>query len=358
MLVYLVEECGASLRHLSNHGFTIMHQAAIYGHLDIVRYAAKKAPELTDMPGSDNVTPIMYASMQGMTPVVRHLARLGCSLSRKDKNGFTALGTARHFNHHDTARLLSDINSAGGWPQYMAGVLKTTGHKSLLHAAHYGDMAAVRALVETGADADEVEGEHDRTPVFGAAAGGHLAVLVYLVEECGASLRHVDNGGATIMHFAAYNGHLDIVRYVAKQAPELIDMPANDNCTPIMEASFTGKTTTVRHLARLGCSLSLRDDNGFTALDYARKYGQHETARLLSDIASAGSWRPYAIAYRMSYVRIRHEVHKIGTVLPEDHDDRELLHFLFGKSERGASSSSLRVLPRWLFRKVVGFLEG
>jgi hypothetical protein len=60
--------------------------------------------------------------------------------------------------------------------------------------------------------------------------------------------------------------------------------------------------------------------------------GHHDTARLLSDIASAGGWRPYAAACRMAYVRIRHEVSKSYAVLEEGHDDRALLHFLFGRN--------------------------
>ena len=49
--------------------------------------------------------------------------------------------------------------------------------------------------------------------------------------------------------------------------------------------------------------------------------GHHDTASLLSDIASAGGWRPYAAARRMAYVRIRHEVSKTYAVLDEGHED-------------------------------------
>ena len=89
----------------------------------------------------------------------------------------------------------------------------------------------------------------------------------------------------------------------------------------------------VCHLARLGCSLSRKStSSGRTALDWARDRGHPDTARLLSDIDSAGGWRPYAAACRMAYVRIRHEVSKTYAVLDEGHDDRALLHFLFGRN--------------------------
>ena len=137
---------------------------------------------------------------------------------------------------------------------------------------------------------------------------------------------------ALVMHQAAQWGHLDIVRYVAKKAPELIDMPANGDYTPIMMASGEGMTSVVRHLARLGCSLSRKSALGNTALDIARREGQHDTARLLLQIDLAGGWRPYAAACRMAYVRIRHEVSKTYAVLDEGHDDRELLHLVFGRN--------------------------
>jgi len=205
-------------------------------------------------------------------------------------------------------------------------------------------MAVVLALVEAGADVEK-RGEGG-VPVVGAVKGGQLAILVYLVEECGASLRHVDNYIGTILHQAAHFGHLDIVRYVAKRAPELIDAPNNywASWTPLMTASHRGYIEVVRLLAELGCSLSLKCKSGKTALDLARHADHHDTADLLCDILTTR---------RMAYVLIRHEVHETGTVLPEDHKERELLHFLFGKSERG---SAMLMLPRWLFGKVVGFL--
>ena len=126
-------------------------------------------------------------------------------------------------------------------PMKRADILKKAGCKSLHDAAVANDMATVRALAEAGADVEEVEEEHTcTTPIFGAARGGQLAVLVYLVEECSASLRHVDSEGGTVMHRAAYNGQLNIVRYVAKKAPELTDMPDENNGTPIMWASDKG----------------------------------------------------------------------------------------------------------------------
>ena len=70
-----------------------------------------------------------------------------------------------------------------------AAILKKAGRESLMYAALEGDMAAMRALMEAGADAEEADKEQDCTPVMGAACGGWMEVFVYLVETCSANLR-------------------------------------------------------------------------------------------------------------------------------------------------------------------------
>jgi len=213
-----------------------------------------------------------------------------------------------------------------------ADILEKAGHPSLYWAAHRGDMAAVRALMEAGADVEEIDETFSRTATMVAAQEGRMEILLYLAEECGANLRHVDSEGAVALHLAAHKGHLDMVRYLSEKAPDLIDLQSNRNISPLMDACTAGKVHVVRYLLRLGCSLSQENCDGYNALDISRVGGHHDTARLLFNIESAGGWRLYAVACRMAYVRIRHEVSKTYAVLEEGHDDRALLHFVFGRN--------------------------
>ena len=137
----------------------------------------------------------------------------------------------------------------------------------------------------------------------------------------------------------------------------LVAAGADANEGDIIAPSANGQTEVVRQLARLGCSLYRRNMFGWAARDLARQEGHDDTARLLDDLYWAGGWRPYAAARRMPYVCIRHEVSKTYKVLAEDHDDRALLHFVFGKSQRDSPSEHMLMLPRWLFRNVIGYLE-
>jgi len=92
-------------------------------------------------------------------------------------------------------------------------------------------------------------------------------------------------------------------------------------------------------------------------VDGARISNNHDTVKLLSDIIMAGGWRPYAAACRMAYVRIRHEVSKTYAVLDEGHDDRALLHFVFGRNDVFDEAYPGYVLPDEVFEIVCKYLE-
>jgi len=64
--------------------------------------------------------PAMMAAIEGRADVMEHLARLGADLSLANFSGDTVLDHAVQQGHSGTVRLLEDIASAGGWPQYMA----------------------------------------------------------------------------------------------------------------------------------------------------------------------------------------------------------------------------------------------
>ena len=82
---------------------------------------------------------------------------------------------------------------------------------ALYWAAHYGQLAVVRYLVEQGADvnATDFKGE---TALHSAAEAGDLAVVEYLVGQ-GASLTATTNDGYTPKGLASH-GHTDVVAYL------------------------------------------------------------------------------------------------------------------------------------------------
>ena len=83
-------------------------------------------------------------------------------------------------------------------------------------AAFRGDLAAViRCVEEEGVSPSEPEPESQAQPLHGAAAGGHLHVLTYLLDSCGVDVQATCGTGettATVLHFAAGQNQAPAVR--------------------------------------------------------------------------------------------------------------------------------------------------
>jgi len=109
----------------------------------------------------------------------------------------------------------------------------TTGATPLHAAVKTGDFAAVRLLIEHGADVNVPNRVFGITPILAAAGVGHLLgnfaerptrgayktdeealAMVKLLQEAGADLHARDYRGFTAAHGAAENGWASVLRYV------------------------------------------------------------------------------------------------------------------------------------------------
>ena len=104
-----------------------------------------------------------------------------------------------------------------------------------------GTVDAVRSWVASGADINVVD-EHGATPLMMAARWGQTDCVAEMLR-LGADSRRVDQDGWTALHSVACSGGL-----------------------------FGGGAEVVRLLVAAGCDAAVRDNNGRTAVEYAR-YG-------------------------------------------------------------------------------------
>jgi ankyrin repeat protein len=258
-----------------------------------------------------NWTALMYAARQGSLEATRALAESGADLNLADPDGTTALALAILNGHFDTAAILAekgadpniadvtgmaglyaavDMNTLGEiygrparkftdkltaldlLPILLAhgadpnATLKaptltrahTPGEPSLgegttplMRAAKNGDVAAMRVLMDHGADASLKQKNGTTTLMLAAGVGrgtgvfakdyateAELLAAVKLLVESGADLNAVNDAGQTALHIAA-------------QASDGI----------------------VKYLAEHGANLDAKDKQGRTALDVAMGVG-------------------------------------------------------------------------------------
>jgi ankyrin repeat protein len=132
--------------------------------------------------------------------------------------------------------------------RHAAGVPNRTGYTPLLVAARTGDETAVIDLLEAGANPDaEVAGHLHETPLMEAARDGYVGIAHRLIRA-GA---HVD--------------HLDATRQTA-----------------LMWAVREGETDYARALLQAGAQRGLRNRDGETALDIAKRINHGDLITVLA----------------------------------------------------------------------------
>ena len=151
----------------------------------------------------------------------------------------------------------------------------------LMNAAKDGNLQAVQAVVQRGADVGERSNKGKRALMF-AASEGHLDVARWLVEQ-GADVNAADNYGTTALIVAATAGHHEIVKLLLEHGA---DIHARDDSggAPLVNAVYFGHTETVKllldHLTQ-GKALTLDKRDAEELLMLAAGLGHADIVRLM-----------------------------------------------------------------------------
>jgi uncharacterized protein len=259
-----------------------------------------------------NWTPLMYAAREGAADAARALTDLGAGLNAVDPDGTTALVRAIINAHYDTAAVLiekgadPDIADSAGMAALYAAVdmsslgevygrparkvndkltaldiiqsllthgakpntpLKTAalqrnhtpgegllgeGTTPLMRAARNGDAAAMKILLDHGADATMTQKNKTTVVMLAAGVGRGLGVFAKdvgteadllaaarLAVDHGADVNATNEAGQTAMHFAAQSGLDSVVQLLADRGAKL-DVVNKQGRTPLDAALGVG----------------------------------------------------------------------------------------------------------------------
>ena len=173
----------------------------------------------------------------------------------------------------DSAAVRAQLNSGAD-----ANAADLDGTTALHWAAHLGDANMAEALVTAGA-AVNARNAYGVRPISLACSSGS-GRLVKLLLEAGAEAGAVRSGGETALMTAARTGNLDAVE-------ALLDHGADPNATErnaqtaLMWASAEGHEPVVRALIAAGADLKATLDSGFNALFFAVREGRADVVRTL-----------------------------------------------------------------------------
>ena len=187
---------------------------------------------------------LLAAASQGDAVKIKKLAKTGVKIDERDAYGRTPLHVAAFGAHHAAMRALVE---AGADPN----ALENDDYDIVTIAAVANDVRTLKLALALGASAKNITSRYDGTALIAAAHLGHAEVVRILIRA-GAPLDHVNNLG----------------------------------WTAVIEAIVLGDggprhTDTLRALVQAGANLNIADRNGHTPLALARARGYDTMVELL-----------------------------------------------------------------------------
>ncbi|XP_072457958.1 protein fem-1 homolog A [Notamacropus eugenii] len=187
-----------------------------------------------------------------------------------------------------SGRSREELDELTGEPVAGAAGGPAAGGTPLLIAARYGHLDVVEYLVdrcgasvEAGGsvhfDGETIEGA---PPLWAASAAGHLGVVQSLLRR-GASVNRTTRTNSTPLRAACFDGHLDVVRYLVGEHQADLEVANRHGHTCLMISCYKGHCEIARYLLEQGAQVNRRSAKGNTALHDCAESGSLEILQLL-----------------------------------------------------------------------------
>jgi ankyrin repeat protein len=147
------------------------------------------------------------------------------------------------------------------------------------NAAKQGDLAKVRALLESNPDLVSSKDDDGNTPLFWAAARGHADVAELLLANH-AEVNAKNNSGSTPLKQAAFGGRADVVELLLANGAE-VNAKSDNGMTALHDAAGGGYTEVTKLLLANKADVNANANKGFTPLHDAAGLGRKDVAELL-----------------------------------------------------------------------------
>jgi len=243
---------GADIKAASRIGFTPLMFAAQQGDVDTARVLIRAGAKASDAQPTTKITPLIIASAMAQPEMVKLLLENGADPNAVEWIGYSPLGWVVRDGHYgiDLANkekiveVVTLLVKHGANPNFRLENKKSktvndvslSGATPLLLAAEVNNTAAVKALLEAGAD-PRIPTEQGTTAVAMAAGAGTdiqrmrspeeraMALnTVKLLVEHGVDVNTPGQYGWTALHAAAYQGLTDVIEYLVSKGANVNEM--------------------------------------------------------------------------------------------------------------------------------------
>lgn len=282
-------DTGANVNYIAKNGNTALSIACFNGDYDTVKLLLQNGASVSVTKKNKNEIPILNACYSGSIDCVNELLKYGADLNIKDSYGTTALLLA--CMSVDNADLVSLCIRKGADVNYID---PSSGHTPFILAAMWNHPKQMDVLFRNGANPDYVNPSIGNTLKYIVSNGIIESEPPFFhANELGGAIYGIEKGifhPLSVFNFRGYIiQYMNLAKSEEKQQEykKLLEVTINESYkgSPVFtihEASILNKTTTIKEFIKNSPELlELVDTEGFTPLDYARKYKSIEVEKLL-----------------------------------------------------------------------------
>jgi len=275
---------------IARGGFTALHLAAMNGHIDTIRALKEMGGDLS-VKCDNHGTPMHWAARREILKVLQEMQ------GTKIKEPPTPISDVEGQELLDAIKVWSDMEALG-----------RKGRQRPIHCAtRYGDLDAVKLLLELGEDISALDC-NSNTAMHYAAAGGYLDIVKEL-KETGASISARNYRGSTPIHRAARFGSVHVIEALKEMGADIL-AEGYGGATILHYAVAGNQSRTLRMLKNMGADVSAKDVEGETPGHWAAHYAYVDVIEALKEIGADfsakdhGGWTPMHAAATHGHVGV------------------------------------------------------
>lgn len=211
--------------------------------------------------------------------IIHQLVALGADVNESDSSHWQEfpLASAAEMCHIEAVKLLleygADATKENSWALWAACDSTET---EFMPAEKVPPVA--KLLLEAGADANAPWCKNTHYSLIRQALSDECEETVLLLLKHGARIRNTDGSSISKWCYGMPNVMIALIELGMRGD----DIVQGDNMTFLMEAAWNKDYETVKTLLELGANINAKDDNGMTALDYARQEQAEDIVELLT----------------------------------------------------------------------------
>jgi ankyrin repeat protein len=275
-IVQILLAAGVDPCYQTSTGASALHRAVVHGHASLCRalVAASSGRALELEVANGRLTPLIAACAYKQEAVAELLCTLGADVSHADSHGFAALAAAA--NEGCSVSLLRILLQQRG---VNINGTDNKGNTAVALAAGKGDTAAVKLLLEHGADAS-IKNLRGQCAMFAATGKGHLHI-VHLLLQHGLSIYVTDSLERTLLIETTRGGAEHVAEFLIQQGVSVHATDARQHTALHVAAMFSEAAATVQLLLQHGADVNARAEENLTPLHRAASALQLQNAKLL-----------------------------------------------------------------------------